>query len=443
VASASIENVNGKPRYIRIQEGSGDTRTSRRVPLPKGCGVREAERLLTKTREQLDQGNYLRPDQMITVSTFFHDHYMPMTRNRNSPKTINRKLSDFALHVEPIIGDCPLDDVLVSVVGKWRNTLDDPVTDEEGNVKPGLAQSTQRIIYQMMASVFDLALEDDWIKTNPFKSKRVDKPASSRVKKIEGIWAQSWVNGMRAELERRYRIVVTIGAGLGLRAGEIFGLALEDLDFTPQEGAPHGVARINRQVKIADRAPSVASYGPPKTENGYREVPLSRGVVAALRAHMDEFPPLAVTLPYRSRQGRAEGEQTHHLIVTTAQDHHVNKNVFSNRKWRPARRALGIPDTPDNGLHALRHFYGSIMINSHRSDFAAVARWMGHAGPHITIGQYLHEQSSTANLAPLDAVFGLGDTGDDVIGVLSEPAEVTGHVSQKRAKVVDLGKRRA
>ncbi|MFE5190489.1 hypothetical protein [Streptomyces sp. NPDC056628] len=65
---------------------------------------------------------------------------------------------------------------------------------------------------------------------------------------------------MHEALPDVYREMVSLGAGCGLRQGEIFGLAVEDVDFLG------GVVRVTRQVKLIRGVQAV--FGPPKGGKG-------------------------------------------------------------------------------------------------------------------------------------------------------------------------------
>jgi integrase len=80
-----------------------------------------------------------------------------------------------------------------------------------------------------------------------------------------------------AALPERYRTMVDVGAGCGLRQGEVVGLAEDALDF---EG---GILRVVRQVKLIR---GKAVFAPPKCGKE-RDVPLPTSVAEALHAHMD------------------------------------------------------------------------------------------------------------------------------------------------------------
>lgn len=92
---------------------------------------------------------------------------------------------------------------------------------------------------------------------------------------------------MRDALPPRYRALVTLAAGCGLRQGEAFGLAVEDIDFLRL------VVHVRRQVKLIG---SQLVFAPPKYRKE-RDVPLPDGIALDLSAHIRAFPPVDVTLP--------------------------------------------------------------------------------------------------------------------------------------------------
>ncbi|MGH8932006.1 MAG: tyrosine-type recombinase/integrase [Egibacteraceae bacterium] len=93
-------------------------------------------------------------------------------------------------------------------------------------------------------------------------------------------------------LPTRYRATAVIAAGAGLRQGEVFGLAVEDIDFL------RGWVHVRRQVKIIN---SRLVFAPPKGGK-IRDVPLAESVAIELSAHITKYPPLEVVLPWRRRK---------------------------------------------------------------------------------------------------------------------------------------------
>jgi integrase len=198
------------------------------------------------------------------------------------------------------------------------------------------------------------------------------------------------VAAVREALRERYRPVVDVGAGCGPRRGEIFGLAPDDFDF---DG---GWSDIRRQVK---RVGSRAVYGLPKNDKP-RRVPLPPSVGESIRAHMQRFPPVEVTLPW---EDPANGDLvTVPLIFVTTHSTVVKQHVFALTAWHPALRAAGVEVTRVNGIHALRHFYASALLDAGES-IKAVSEWLGHANAAFTLRVHAHlmpESPGRARKAP-------------------------------------------
>jgi integrase len=74
---------------------------------------------------------------------------------------------------------------------------------------------------------------------------------------------------------------VLVGAGTGLRPGELFGLALDRVDFLRR------TLRVDQQLV---RVPGGVALAPLKTKASYRTLPLPDVVVSALAAHLAEWP---------------------------------------------------------------------------------------------------------------------------------------------------------
>jgi integrase len=134
----------------------------------------------------------------------------------------------------------------------------------------------------------------------------------------------------------RYRIAVTLGSGLGLRQGEVFGLAVEDVDFL------RGVVEVRRQVKVFGGNRLV--FGLPKGDKP-RTVPLPESVATELSSHLAAYPRQSVTLPWGTPA--ADKRSSAGLLLTTRERSALNRNYFNTRLWKAAQRvsALSHPAT--------------------------------------------------------------------------------------------------
>jgi integrase len=161
------------------------------------------------------------------------------------------------------------------------------------------------------------------------------------------------------------------GPGLGLRQGEIFGLAVADIDWLRR------VVHVRRQVKILGAR---QIFAPPK-RGRERDVPLPESVGLRLAAHLKAWPACEVTLPWQSVSGKPS---TARLIFTTRERTAVNRNYMNTHVWKPALRASGVPATRENGMHALRHRFASVVLDGGAS-IKELAEWLGPSDPGFTL----------------------------------------------------------
>ncbi|MFG2971207.1 hypothetical protein ACGFZS_48875 [Streptomyces sp. NPDC048288] len=96
------------------------------------------------------------------------------------------------------------------------------------------------------------------------------------------------VPAVREALPDRYRLLLVIGAGLGLRQGEALGLALEDIDFAKE------AVHVRRQVKMVR---AKFCFALPKCRE-VRDVPLTSSVARAIQQYIEEFAPVPVMRPW-------------------------------------------------------------------------------------------------------------------------------------------------
>ena len=173
----------------------------------------------------------------------------------------------------------------------------------------------------------------------------MDTPTKPTVKQLLGRpWSVDQLTAFRAKMPDRYRVSVDLGAGCGLRQGEIFGVSPTDLDPT------RPVLQVVRQVKLVRGA---LIFAPPKGGKT-REVPLPASVSRRLAEHAEQYPPVEVALPWATPTG---DPVTVTLYLTDADDLPLSRSKFNPGVWKHAIRATGIPDDRRNGMHVLRHTY--------------------------------------------------------------------------------------
>lgn len=314
-------------------------------------------------------------------------------------------------HILPHLGSLPLRQVKVATLRTWLKEL-------ETSIAPGTAGT----VWGYLSNIFEYAVEDERIPRNPCKGKSI-KPPKPPEKKARS-WTRERVLAVQAGLPERLRILVDIGVAAGLRQGEAFGLAEEDVDLTA------GVLHVQRQVK---RVAGKLVFAPPKN-NKTRTVPLSAHLARRIQEHMRVHPPQAVTLPWgdpRPASTRLEAKQraprTFRLLVTSVTGDAIRAWSFNQHFWKKSLAEAGVipnpggydpktknilyGDTREHGFHCLRHTFASVQLDA-RESVVSVSKWLGHADAAITLRVYAHfmpeadgrgRQAMDAWLAPSDS----------------------------------------
>ncbi|MFD5568839.1 tyrosine-type recombinase/integrase [Streptomyces cadmiisoli] len=123
----------------------------------------------------------------------------------------------------------------------------------------------------------------------------------------------------------------------------------------------------------------------------------------AVTGFITQHPAHATTDP---RSAKAPPLVTASLIFTGSTGLALDCNRFNDRVWRPALRTAGVETGRHNGMHALRHFYASVLLDAGES-VKALSECLGHHDPGFTLRTYTHlmPSSETRTRAAVDGVF--------------------------------------
>lgn len=337
-------------------------------------------------RADLLRGRYLDPNNGNITFREFAKVWMSM----QSQSMLTAEGTGYRLerYVYPVFGDLPLRSITSSMVTTWLRGLE----------RDGLAVSTRHLILGHVKAILGAAVNDDLVAKSA--ARRGAIPAlPARSPAVTSVWPLQWVHAMRAELPERFQLAVLIAAGAGLRASEVFGLAAEDVNLFTR------TIHVRRQV--LRRKDGAALWSLPKFDKT-REVPIPDSLCAAIRAHMAKFPPIVVELPYVAKDDpRPVGSvvERRSLLLYSREKGPINKNYWSRHIWGPARGRADIPAARANGMHALRHFYASTLLEGGESIVTVAAR-LGHADPGFTLRVYTHpiDDGGKGTRSVMDAV---------------------------------------
>ncbi|MFJ1597871.1 tyrosine-type recombinase/integrase [Streptomyces sp. NPDC088261] len=348
-----------------------------------------AEKWLTRIKADMDSGQFIDPKAgQITFREYAAKWLAGLTTDLGSQEVVDRRLR---LHAIPYLGTRPMGSFKPEHMRTWLNML-----------LLALPNATyRRAIYDSVSSLFNAAVDDGVIRSNPCHAHSV-KPPEPEPRLIQP-WTEERVLAVRAGLPDRYAATVDAGGGCGCRQGEVFGLAEDNIDFDA------GWLRIRQQVK---RVRGTLVFAPPK-RGKLRDSPLSPVVGMGLREHMEQFPPVDVTLPWKTPDGPPV---TRKLVFTSGVGNAIWRSYFDDYVWKPALVSAGVippkqrgeryAAAPDDGMHALRHFYASMLLNA-GGNIKALSVYLGHSDPGFTLRIYTHlmPSSEVRTRAAVSAVF--------------------------------------
>lgn len=378
MAHVERREQNGKVTFVaRWREPDG---RQRKKSFPT---ERQANQWATSMQHDIYRGAYIDPDAgKVTFKDWAEEWLSIQTFNESTRDSMKAR---FKNHVYPVLGRKALASIRPSTIQAWMKSLDQ------------LSAGYRRTIFVNVSTVFSAAVDDEMIAKNPCTSSAATraKPRVER-RKVQP-WTSEDVQNVIENLAERYRPIAIIGAGLGLRQGEIFGLSPDDIDGD--------MVTIRRQVKVFSGSRLV--FAKPKYER-IREVPLPSHVASELTAYIKTFPPVEVTMSWGTPSGKPT---TVPLYLVTREHNALNRNYFNGAVWKPALTASKIPDTRENGCHALRHYYASVLLDGGES-IKALSEYLGHADPGFTLRTYTHlmPNSHDRTRQLIDGAFGLRPT---------------------------------
>lgn len=324
---------------------------------------RDAQRWLDEVTASVLTGAYVDPRAGKVTFREYAEAWQAVQLHRTN--TAHAVDSALRVHALPRFGSRPIASIRPSEIQAWVADL-----------STRLAPATVRVTYQHLRSVFRAAELDRVIARTPCM--RINLPRVERTR-VEPLTTEL-VLDLERRMPARWRAMIRLMAGTGLRPGEAAGVTVDRVDFLRR------TVRVDRQLLLT--RPPV--FGPPKTSSSDRVVPLPQVVVDALAAHIAQHSPGPDGLLFTSGPPSALRA--------------LNRNMVT----KAFAEAAAAADAPaGTRLHDLRHYYASLLIR-HGESVKVVQARLGHASARETLDTYSHLWPDSEDLtrAAVDEVLG-------------------------------------
>ncbi|OLL75088.1 phage integrase family protein [Pseudonocardia sp. Ae168_Ps1] len=372
-------SIHGKGQRYKVRYIDPDG-VERSRTFPDRC-KKEADDFLVEVESAKREGKYV---SVNAGKISFKAHAENWLKGQSTDRATRGALrSRLDARIYPFFEKRPLNSITPAIVRNWLGELDDR----------GYSANYRTVLFTIVSSVLDSAVEERLIAHNPCKAQTIKRPTSSASNIV--IWPRTRLAAIEQHISERFRLAVIIGAGCGLRQGEILGLGTEDIDRDSM------VVYVRRQIRTVERRIVFALPKGGKT----RVVPLSGAVLDHITAHLDDFPPSSITLPWDNPDGEPV---TTDLLMTGDEGRLYSGDLFNKVIWQGAFRSAGLVYRKRaDGMHALRHFFASTLLSQGVS-VKELAAYLGHSDPGFTLRTYTHLVPSSYERARagIDGVLG-------------------------------------
>lgn len=233
-------------------------------------------------------------------------------------------------------------------------------TDVQGFVSDleakGLASSTIRQAYLLVAGVFSSAVESGVLGRSPCRGIKMPRDRNDEPRYLSA----GEVAELVSKVDGRYQTMVLAAAYTGMRFGELAGLRVRDLDLLK--------ARVTVRKTLSE-VRGVVSLTDPKTAASKRQIALPAFLVERIALHLAEYPAGPDGYVFASPEGLP-----------------IRRTNFRRRVWIPAVVAsVGLPLR----FHDLRHTHAAMLIAQGEHPKTIQTR-LGHASISTTLDIYGH-----------------------------------------------------
>lgn len=341
---------------------------------------KEADEFLLTVRGEVREGVHVALSQSTTIAQAADAWLKAVAAAGRELSTYRQYRQHTELHIKPLIGGIVLSKFSVPAAREFEDRL-----RAEGR-SPAMVKKIMVSLGSLLAD----AQERGKVARNVVRDRsrtrsrasdaRAEKRAKGKLKVGVDIPSAKEIKAILTVAKGRWRPLLMVAIFAGLRASEIRGLRWDDVDLD------------KREIHVRQRADRFNDIGQPKSEAGERTVPIPPMVVAELRQWKEVCPVGKLGLVFPTGAGTVEqlaNIRRRGLIPTLIA---AGVTVDTGKK---DENGAPIFDAKYTGMHALRHFFASWLINRKEDGglglpLKVVQERLGHSSVTMTADVYGH-----------------------------------------------------
>ncbi len=272
-------------------------------------------------------------------------------------------------HLVPVFGARAIRSITLTDVLAWLTA----------GIDAGTPKSSLSLYFGLFKTIMTAAVVDKVRPDNPCNGVKLPQVLRGLSRVPKWVPTEDQVLALVAAVPPRYQAAIWLGAGQGLRLGEVLGMenGTRCADFLHRE------LHVVQQLRFSPEHYGGFYLASPKSGSS-GTVDFDPFIAEQLARHIRDFPPVVYDLPDIS-----SGERTSRqvAILFTTQRGKLITDRYWAEMWRDWRRAAGWPK--EGTFHSLRHFCATTLI-SNGVEPQDVQRALRHANLRITLETYVH-----------------------------------------------------
>jgi integrase len=344
-----------------------DGRWEARVLVTEPDGRRVRRSLLGRTRTQVrdklrdalrdEATGRSMPSDRLTVAAFLHQWLEDTVRPSTRPSTYSSYASIVRLHLEPGLGHLPLARLSPQQVQAFLNA----------ESRSGLSPRSVAMERAVLRGALGRAERWGLVTRNVAKLAEPPRVPRRQVTPLSPEQARIFLAAIQGD---RLEALYLVALGVGLRQGEILGLAWSDLDLAAGTlTVRHALQRVEGKLILVE----------PKSLTSHRTVALPALVHEALRAHRIR------QLQERLGAGARWHDDPRDLVFVSTVGTPLD-GITVTRRFQALLKSAGLPH---QRFHDLRHACATLLLTQ-GVPARTVMEALGHSQISLTLGTYSH-----------------------------------------------------
>lgn len=316
----------------------------------------------------------------MTLNQLFNLYMSTKSNIRETTRVLY--LTYWSANIKPsILSDMKISQIKQLHVKKWIIELKDK----------GAKTSSIKAYKTLLTSVFQFAVDNDYIRRNPCRNCDQDKAEPSMKTALTKRQQEKLVDFLENDdLYKVYYPLILFILNTGLRAGEVCGLTKDDIDMKK------GVVHVRKQLGYRNIGDGYQYYWQPlKTAAGHRDIPLTPAAKKALIMEKE----LDFALGRRAKEQEVAGKSG--IVFINNRGMALNSysidgtikriiSVYNQRESKEAETENREPELlPHISVHILRHTFCTRSVES-GINIKTVQYLMGHSEIATTLNIYTH-----------------------------------------------------